>query len=53
MAGKRLLTRDRFACWICNFALERIASPWYRNMVSGSIRYGLRSAVEDEMESPQ
>lgn len=38
--------RDAIAWRICNFALDKIATPWYRGMISGSIRLGLESAAE-------
>lgn len=43
--------RDRLAYRVATFAFEKIATPWYRKMVGGSIRYGLESAVRDERES--
>lgn len=39
--------RDTLAHRIANFALRWIATPWYRGMVDGSIRYGLASAARD------
>jgi hypothetical protein len=46
---------DRFRNWlahrIANFALKRIATPWYRDMIGGSIRYGLNAAAEDSSRS--
>ena len=40
--------RDRMAHRLCNLILNRLATPWYRNWISGSIRYGLRAAARDE-----
>lgn len=40
-------TRDKVAWAIAQFALNRIATPWYRGMIDGSIRLGLAKAVED------
>ena len=40
-----VLRRDRFACWLCNLILRRITSEWYRDMIGGSILYGLRAAA--------
>jgi hypothetical protein len=42
--------RDRLACWLCNVILNHLATPWYRKMVGGSIRYGLLSAANDARE---
>jgi hypothetical protein len=42
--------RDRLACWLCNLILNHLATPWYRKMVGGSIRYGLLAAASDERE---
>lgn len=39
--------RDATAWRVANFALNRIATPWYRAMISGSIIYGLDAAVKD------
>jgi len=39
--------RDRLAWWIANFAMNHIATPWYRGMITGSIRLGLQKAAED------
>lgn len=39
--------RDGLAWRIANFALNQIATPWYRAMISGSIRLGLDAAVKE------
>ena len=39
--------RDRLACWLCNAILNTLATPHYRDMIRGSILYGLRAAAED------
>lgn len=39
--------RDRLAHRLANAALK-IASPYYRNFIGGSIRYGLQAAAIDE-----
>jgi hypothetical protein len=41
--------RDRFVCALCNFLLNHVATPWYRDMVGGSIRYGLNAAAADSL----
>lgn len=43
--GARLM-RDWIAWKLANLAL-RIATPRYRNMIDGSIRYGLHAAARD------
>lgn len=40
--------RDRVVCWLVN-QLLRLASPKYRAMIGGSIRYGLRAAAHDAL----
>ena len=45
--GMRVLLRDRIAWFLANQVL-RIATPWYRKMIEGSILYGLASATRDE-----
>lgn len=39
--------RDNLARKIANFALNYIATPWYRAMIGGTIRYGLEAARKD------
>ncbi len=41
--------RDKVAQWLCNVILNHIATPWYRKMIDGAIRYGLAAAARDEM----
>lgn len=41
--------RDRFVGWLANQVL-RLASPRYRAMIGGSIRYGLLAAALDKDE---
>lgn len=43
--------RDKIACWLCNAILNTIATRHYREMIGGSIRYGLKSAIRDERAS--
>lgn len=38
--------RDVVVAWLANQIL-RLASPRYRAMIEGSIRYGLRAAAQD------
>lgn len=38
--------RDNIAWAICSFALNYIATEYYRKMIAGSIRYGLMTAAE-------
>lgn len=38
--------RDRIVGWLAN-QIIRLASPWYRDMIAGSIEYGLRAALRD------
>ena len=38
--------RNHIAYRLANAAL-RIATPWYRHMIAGSIHYGLRAAAQD------
>lgn len=50
--------RDSLAYWIMRFALERIATPWYSKLISGSIRLGLAASrdkdfVERVMSAPR
>lgn len=40
--------RDRIAYNIVTFALNHIATPWYRAMIAGSIHLGLLKAQELE-----
>lgn len=47
---RRIHLRDRIACAVANFALNYIASAWYRKMIGGSIRYGLAGAARDAAE---
>ncbi|WIE81096.1 hypothetical protein [Curtobacterium sp. MCSS17_016] len=42
-------TRDRLAGRLANAAL-RLATPYYRGMIGGSIEYGLRAAARDSRE---
>lgn len=47
--------RDRIAARLANAALL-IATPWYRNMIRGSILYGLAAAADDvepDVEEPE
>lgn len=39
--------RDGLAVRIANFALNYIATPWYRGMISGSIILGLDTAAKE------
>lgn len=39
--------RDDLAWRIANFALNRIATPWYSAMIQGAIKYGLDAAATD------
>lgn len=41
--------RDRMAWWLANKALS-IATPWYRDMIAGTIEYGMRAANRDARE---
>ena len=41
-------TRDRIAWGLANFALKRIATPWYRAMIGGSIILGLDAATKEQ-----
>jgi hypothetical protein len=41
--------RDWLAWRLANAAL-RIATPWYRDMIGGSIRYGMKAAAKDADE---
>lgn len=43
-------TRDRIARGIATWALEKIATPWYRAMIGGSIRLGLQAAQDEARE---
>lgn len=45
--------RNWLAHKIANFALNRIATPWYRDMIGGSILYGLKAAARDADASPR
>lgn len=38
--------RDRVGWLLATLGLK-IATPWYRNMISGSIRLGLNTAVRE------
>lgn len=38
--------RDNLAWSIANFALNHIATPWYRAMICGSIELGLDEAAK-------
>jgi hypothetical protein len=40
--------RDRLAGRLCNVILNTLATPWYRNMIRGSILYGLDAAARDD-----
>jgi hypothetical protein len=42
--------RDRAAWAMCNWILEHVATRWYRNWITGAIRYGLAAAARDEAE---
>ena len=42
--------RDRLAQRCANWALNHIATPEYRDKVSGHIRYGMNAAARDEKE---
>lgn len=42
--------RDRLAWRIANFALNEIATPWYRAMIGGSILLGLEEAAKGEQK---
>lgn len=47
-SGSRLdRLRDGLAQRIANFALRHIATRWYRQMIEGSIRYGMEAAARD------
>lgn len=39
--------RDSFAMRIANFALNRIATPWYRNQIAGYILFGMTEAAKE------
>lgn len=41
--------RDRLAHWIANTALRTIATPWYRTMLDGLMRFGMESAARTEL----
>lgn len=41
--------RDKIARWLANAALK-IATPHYRMMISGAIRYGMSAAARDEVQ---
>ena len=41
-------TRDRVAWAVANFALNHIATPWYRTMILGLINYGMIASHEEE-----
>lgn len=43
--------RDVLAMNIANFALNYIATPWYRAMIDGTIRYGLQEAARKDTNS--
>lgn len=43
--------RDAVAWHIAGFALRRIATPWYRAMISGSIRLGLDAARQEAYDA--
>jgi hypothetical protein len=47
-AIRKTSRRDRVAQLLCNWVLNHVATAWYRDMVAGSIRYGLEAAVKDE-----
>lgn len=51
-APYRVTWRDRLAGSIANFALRHIATEHYRDFIDGSIRLGIRSAV-DQAEREQ
>lgn len=38
--------RDNVAWFVTNFVLNRIATPWYRAMITGAINLGLDEAVK-------
>lgn len=38
--------RDALAWRIANFAMNRLATPWYRAMITGAINLGIDEAVE-------
>ena len=41
--------RDRVVVWVANCVLS-LASRGYRDMLSGAIRYGMASAMRDDIE---
>lgn len=41
-------TRDNIAWALMTFALNRIATPWYRAMIGGSIYLGLDTASKEQ-----
>lgn len=41
-------TRDQLAWMLANFALNYIATRWYRGMIGGSIRLGLENAAKKD-----
>lgn len=38
--------RDWIAWKVANFALRKIATPWFRAMVEGAIKLGLETAAK-------
>lgn len=43
-------TRDHVAWMLAQFAFKYVATPWYRGMIDGSIRLGLKTAAEEELK---
>lgn len=39
--------RDNLARIIASFALDYIATPWYRDMIAGAILVGLEAAAKE------
>jgi selenophosphate synthase len=42
--------RDKFAVALANFVLNVFATKGYRDILSGTIEYGMRAAVRDKAE---
>ena len=42
--------RDRLAWTAYDWILEHVATRWYRDWITGTIRYGLAAAARDEAE---
>lgn len=40
-------TRNILARRLCNWVLDHIATPWYRDWIDGAIAYGLSSVARD------